>query len=123
MANTSGDEYNINIEAPIEYKIDIEQPQFSIEITPLPEYTIEFPEQGPQGPRGDVGPQGPKGEQGEPGERGPSAVEVSETEPTDPEVEIWLKPNGNPTCPLINLDGGKADSIYTAEQIIYGGRA
>ena len=57
------------------------------------------------------------------GDRGPSAVEVSDTEPTDPDVEIWLNPSGAPVIPLICIDGGRADSVYTAEQRISGGNA
>ena len=57
------------------------------------------------------------------GDRGATAVVVSDTEPTDPEVEIWLKPDGVPILPLLYLDGGRADSVYTSEQIINGGNA
>lgn len=124
MADTvNSDEYNINIDALPDYNIEVGSPEFSIEIEAQPSYTIEFPEQGPQGPQGDAGPQGPVGPQGEQGERGPSAVEISDTEPTDPEVEIWLCPSGTVKIPLLCVDGGRADSIYTAEQIIDGGNA
>jgi hypothetical protein len=64
--------------------------------------------QGIQGPAGPVGPQGergvqgaqgaigPKGAQGIQGERGESGVVISETEPTDPNVKVWIKPDGEP---------------------------
>lgn len=48
--------------------------RFTIEINPVPEFTIELNEQGPQGLRGLQGlqgPQGPMGPQGPQGERGP----------------------------------------------------
>lgn len=48
--------------------------RFTIEINPVPEFTIELNEQGPQGlrgPQGLQGPQGPMGPQGPQGERGP----------------------------------------------------
>ena len=80
-------------------------------------------EQGIQGIQGIQGEQGIQGIQGETGERGPSAVVVSTTEPTDPDVEIWLNPSGMPSTPLLNLDGGNATSVYTAEQVINGGNA
>lgn len=48
--------------------------RFTIEINPIPEFTIELNEQGPQGlrgPQGLQGPEGPMGPQGPQGERGP----------------------------------------------------
>ena len=48
--------------------------RFTIEINPVPEFTIELNEQGPQGlrgPQGLQGPEGPMGPQGPQGERGP----------------------------------------------------
>ena len=57
------------------------------------------------------------------GDRGATGVVVSDTEPTDPEVEIWLCPSGEAQLPLLFIDGGRADSMYTATQIIDGGNA
>lgn len=48
--------------------------RFTIEINPVPEFTIELNEQGPQGlrgPQGLQGPQGPMGPEGPQGKRGP----------------------------------------------------
>lgn len=49
---------------------------------------------GPQGPVGQVGPQGPAGP------RGKTGVEISASEPIDPDVEIWIDPNGTGEQPL-----------------------
>lgn len=49
---------------------------------------------GPQGATGATGETGPQGKQGIQGERGEPGVVVSETEPTDPNVKVWIKPDG-----------------------------
>lgn len=57
--------------------INIDNIEYTIEINPLPTYTIELNEQGPQGltgpqgEKGETGEQGPQGEQGIQGEQGP----------------------------------------------------
>ena len=62
--------------------------------------------QGPTGSQGEVGPEGPTGATGETGPQGPTGVQgetgansvyVGTEEPTDPNIEIWLNPNGEPT--------------------------
>lgn len=45
------------------------------------------------GPRGETGPAGPAGPRGETGNPG---VYVGTTEPVDPEVTVWVIPNGEP---------------------------
>lgn len=79
--------------------------------------------QGSTGPQGQKGDKGDKGEQGIQGEKGNTGIVISETEPTDPEVEIWLKPSGAPVVPLINIDGGRANSVFTTVQRLIGGNA
>ena len=75
--------------------------------------------QGPQGPKGEIGPVGPQGEpgeqgvpgpqgpagqdgapgaKGEKGETGDSGVYIGQTEPTDPDVNVWIDPNGQPSA-------------------------
>lgn len=54
-------------------------------------------ETGPTGPTGAEGAQGETGPTGATGETGPNGVYVGTEEPTDPNVEIWLNPNGEPT--------------------------
>lgn len=44
---------------------------------------------GPQGPKGEVGPKGDAGEPGEPG------VYYGTQEPTDPDIKVWINPNGD----------------------------
>ena len=50
------------------------------------------------GPKGDTGPQGPAGKDGEKGETGDSGVYIGQTEPTDPDVNVWIDPNGQPSA-------------------------
>ena len=53
--------------------------------------------QGPQGLKGEKGDQGDKGEKGDKGDKGDtgkSAVYIGTTEPTDPDIMIWIKPDG-----------------------------
>ena len=51
-------------------------------------------ERGPQGVQGPTGAQGPTGLQGE---TGANSVYVGTEEPTNPDIQIWLNPNGEPT--------------------------
>lgn len=66
--------------------------------------------QGPKGEKGDTGAQGPQGiqgeqgEQGEVGPRGPNGVYVGTTEPEDPEIQVWIDPNGEPSYPIATVD-------------------
>lgn len=53
---------------------------------------------GAPGEKGDPGPQGPAGKDGEKGETGDSGVYIGETEPTDPDVNVWIDPNGQPSA-------------------------
>lgn len=48
--------------------------------------------QGEPGPKGDTGETGPKGETGATGESG---VYVGTTEPSNPDVKVWLNPDGS----------------------------
>ena len=61
--------------------------------------------QGPQGPKGDTGAtgsQGPKGDtgatgpKGDKGDTGDSGVYYGTETPTDPNVNVWIDPNGDP---------------------------
>lgn len=53
---------------------------------------------GAPGEKGDTGPQGPAGKDGEKGETGDSGVYIGQTEPTDPDVNVWIDPNGQPSA-------------------------
>lgn len=59
----------INIEQ-VEFGIDIDNIEYSIEINPRDTFAIELNEQGPQGATGPQGPQGPQGEKGDKGDQG-----------------------------------------------------
>ena len=50
---------------------------------------------GPQGPQGIQGIHGPTGPQGVQGETGPSGVYIGSSAPTDPDVNVWVDPEGN----------------------------
>lgn len=69
--------------------------------------------QGIQGVAGPTGATGPQGKQGIQGERGEPGVVVSETEPTDPNVKVWIKPDGEPN----ELEQLKSDVSSLKEQI------
>ena len=57
---------------------------------------------GPQGPQGETGAtgatgaQGPQGIQGPKGDTGDSGVYYGTETPTDPDVNVWIDPNGSP---------------------------
>lgn len=53
---------------------------------------------GPQGEPGKDGAPGPAGKDGEKGETGDSGVYIGQTEPTDPDVNVWIDPNGQPSA-------------------------
>ena len=53
---------------------------------------------GAPGEKGDPGPQGNPGKDGEKGETGDSGVYIGQTEPTDPDVNVWIDPNGQPSA-------------------------
>lgn len=53
---------------------------------------------GPKGDKGEPGPQGEPGKDGEKGETGDSGVYIGQTEPTDPDVNVWIDPNGQPSA-------------------------
>ena len=90
-------------------------------------------ETGPQGPKGDTGdtgpqgPQGPTGADGAPGvkgdkgDTGDSGVYLGTTEPTDPEIKVWINPDGD--APELEVDttlsipGSPADAAAVGEAI------
>lgn len=53
---------------------------------------------GAKGDKGDPGDTGSQGPTGEKGETGDSGVYIGETEPTDPDVNVWIDPNGQPSA-------------------------
>lgn len=55
---------------------------------------------GEQGPEGKQGIQGPAGIDGKDGEKGESGVYVGTEEPTDPEMLIWINPEGGENTEL-----------------------
>lgn len=66
-------------------------------------------EVGPQGVRGEVGPQGPQGEtgaQGPQGEPGASGVYVGSDAPTDPDVNVWIDPDGEASFKAVRAVNG-----------------
>ena len=65
--------------------------------------------QGIQGPQGEVGPQGPQGEtgaQGPQGEPGVSGVYVGSDAPTDPDVNVWIDPDGEASFKAVRAVNG-----------------
>lgn len=64
----------INIEQ-VEFGINVDNIEYSIEINPRDTFAIELNEQGPQGATGPQGPQGEKGDKGETGDIGPIGPE------------------------------------------------
>lgn len=54
----------------VDYTIDVNNIEYSIEINPQQTFELQLNEQGPQGLTGQQGPQGPQGIQGETGENG-----------------------------------------------------
>lgn len=75
-------------------------------------------EQGIQGEKGDtggIGPQGPQGIQGPKGDTGDSGVYLGPEEPTDPNVDVWVYPEGGPIVEASNLifsDGKSLQEKY-----------
>lgn len=70
---------------------------------------------GIDGEKGDTGLQGPKGDKGDTGNSG---VAISDEAPTDPNVHVWLKPNG--TAPEFATKAdlhGKQDILISGENI------
>ena len=68
-------------------------------------------ETGPQGPQGETGPQGPQGEtgaQGPQGEPGASGVYVGSDVPTDPDVNVWIDPDGEASFKAVRAVNGVA---------------
>lgn len=56
--------------------------------------------QGAKGDKGDKGDQGIQGIQGEKGDTGNSGTYIGDTEPTDPDVDVWIQPDGD-ECGLL----------------------
>ena len=81
---------------------------------------------GPQGPKGDkgdtgeTGSQGPKGDTGTTGEQGPkgdtgdSGVYYGSETPTDPDVNVWVDPNGNAYNPIDDTSASATDKAWSA---------
>lgn len=55
-------------------------------------------EPGKDGAPGKDGQDGAPGAKGEKGETGDSGVYIGQTEPTDPDVNVWIDPNGQPSA-------------------------
>lgn len=53
---------------------------------------------GAPGKDGEKGKDGAPGAKGEKGETGDSGVYIGQTEPTDPDVNVWIDPNGQPSA-------------------------
>lgn len=62
--------------------------------------------QGPQGIQGEVGPQGEPGAQGPQGEPGASGVYVGSDAPTDPDVNVWIDPDGEASFKAVRAVNG-----------------
>lgn len=82
---------------------------------------------GPQGPQGETGPTGPQGPAGAPGvkgdkgDTGDSGVYLGTTEPTDPEIKVWINPDGDApeleTDTTLSVLGAPADAAAVGEAI------
>lgn len=77
---------------------------------------------GETGPKGDTGPQGEQGIKGDTGDAGPKGepgVVISSEEPTDPNVSVWIDPEGEPESDTIDPEAIKnAISEYLEENPI-----
>lgn len=78
-------------------------------------------QQGPQGPAGADGADGAKGDKGDKGDTGDSGVYLGTTEPTDPEIKVWINPDGDApelkTDTTLSIPGSPADAAATGEAI------
>lgn len=85
---------------------------------------------GPQGPQGATGPQGPQGPtgadgapgvKGDKGDTGNSGVYLGTTEPIDPEIKVWINPDGDApeleTDTTLSIPGAPADAAAVGEAI------
>lgn len=69
-----------------------------------------------KGPKGNTGAQGPKGDKGDQGFTGNSGVYMGASEPTDPDVNVWINPDGTANSP----SGGLNEEIYSTEETRIG---
>ena len=82
---------------------------------------------GPQGPQGPAGADGTDGVDGAPGAKGDkgdtgnSGVYLGTTEPTDPEIKVWINPDGDApelkTDTTLSIPGAPADAAAVGEAI------
>lgn len=76
---------------------------------------------GPQGPQGPTGADGAPGVKGDKGDTGDSGVYLGTTEPADPEIKVWINPDGD--APELEVDttlsipGSPADAAAVGEAI------
>lgn len=77
---------------------------------------------GPQGPTGETGATGPTGPAGPTGPEGPagkSGVQLRGSEPTDPDVNVWIIPDGEPDVEPSEDGGYYAPSVDAAGNLTW----
>lgn len=73
---------------------------------------------GPQGPQGPTGATGATGATGPQGPTGDSGVYIGTSAPTDPDVNVWINPDGTAINPTMSSDV-KAALLLLASKVAY----
>jgi len=76
--------------------------------------------QGPKGETGDRGATGPQGIQGEAGPKGESGVYYGTTAPIDPDINVWIDPNGTSDPDIEELKGDVDDLKSALDGVVSG---
>ena len=74
-------------------------------------------DKGVKGDTGDKGNKGDKGDTGAKGDTGNSGVQVSTTQPTDPNITVWLNPDGTQDNYLTNITGYDSAATQTLKNL------
>lgn len=74
---------------------------------------------GPAGPSGAAGPAGPAGATGPEGPAGKPGVYMGAQEPDDPDVSVWIIPDGEaePEPPEIDDTAVRPDAVWSSQKV------